>query len=263
MITLGVLAILLGALCRVEDGKTAGESDGTMRSDWNPCTQGLRGEPREGQKVEAVKRSAKGVWQLDTRLVPNREEMGRILGIAKDYSARTYVFLAICSHLGFRLCEVAHIKSDDVGERKVVVTRRKKRYLQPTVVDVPDSLWPTLSEWASSHEGYLFPGNAAPCVIRRSKAGVRLPDELACDGGHLSLRVIQRDWALIVAEAGLRKRGRGIHQTRHYFGTEFYNATKDIRATQEALAHSNMEMTARYAHVVDMKEKVNKVPGLL
>lgn len=229
------------------------------RSDWNPSTQGIIGVPG-GQSEPSRSRA---IWHLDTRLFLSKDEMSRVLGIAKERSARTYVFLAICSHLGFRLCEVAHVKSSDVADCKIVVTRRKKRHLQPTVVDVPDSLWPVLKEWSESYDGYIFPGEAAPCIIKRSKAGVRLPDERVCDGGHLSLRVIQRDWALICAEAGLRKMGRGIHQTRHFFATQFYNATKDLRATQEALAHSNLEMTARYAHVVDMKEKVNKVPGLL
>ena len=256
-----MLYLVLIALCG--NLNSTEKSDYVMgRSDWNPCSQGTTGQ-NGVQPGEAAKSSSKGIWHLDTRLILSRDEMSRILGIAKERSARTYVFLAICCHLGFRLCEVGHIKSSDIEEGKVVVTRRKKRHLQETVVDVPDSLWPLLKEWSDSYDGYIFPGNAAPCIIKRSKKGVALQPEYACQGGHISLRVIQRDWALICAEAGLRKMGRGIHQTRHYFATEFYNATRDLRATQEALAHSNLEMTSRYAHVVDMKEKVNKVVGLL
>lgn len=245
-----LLALGLTTACEEKRNDVVG------RSDWNPSTQGIIGTPQPQGTYRPV-------WHLDTRLVPNREEMARILAVAKEFNARTYVFLAICSHTGLRLCEVMHIKSSDVADNKLCVTRRKKRVLQESIIEVPNSLWPLLKEWSDSYDDYLFPGNAKPCVIRRSKKGVKLADEYACQGGHTSLRVIQRDWAIIVAEAGLRKRGRGIHQTRHYFGTQFYNATRDIRATQEALAHSNMEMTARYAHVVDMKEKVNKVQGLL
>jgi integrase len=58
-------------------------------------------------------------------------------------------------------------------------------------------------------------------------------------------------------------KGRGIHQTRHYFATEMYAATKDLRATQVALAHSSSTMTEKYAHVVDQREKVNLVKPLL
>ena len=57
--------------------------------------------------------------------------------------------------------------------------------------------------------------------------------------------------------------GRGIHQCRHYFATEMYSATRDIRATQVALAHSSVSMTERYAHVVDLKEKINLVKPTL
>jgi integrase len=220
------------------------------------------GKNVEGESAECTVSNG-AIWNLDTRLVPNREEMTRILAIAKERSARTYIFLAICSHMGFRLCETGHIKSSDLLNGKVRVTRRKKKHLQPSTVDVPDSLWPLLKEWGESYDGYIFPGNAAPCVIHRSKKGVRLPDEPVCEGGHLSLRVIQRDFGLIVAEAGLRMRGRGVHQTRHYFATELYAATRDLRATQVALDHASIDMTTRYAHAVEQREKINLVKAVL
>lgn len=202
-------------------------------------------------------------WNLDTVLVPNREEMSAILNVAKERNARDYVFFAIASHTGLRLCEVAHLKTGDMVNGKLRVTRRKKRVLQPSTVCVSEPIWKLMAEWAQMFDGYIFPGHAKPCVIRRSRKGVRLPDEQACGGDHISLRVIQRDWALIVAEAGLRMPGRGIHQTCHYFATELYAATRDLRATQVALAHSSSTMTEKYAHVVDQKEKINLVKAVL
>jgi integrase len=199
------------------------------------------------------------VWNPDSTLFLNRTEMGRVLAVAKERSARDYAFLAICSHTGIRLSECAHLRSSDVDNGRLRVTRRKKRVLQPSVIDISDALWPLISEWASSFDGYLFPGRAKPCVIHRMEDGRVSSVEQVCNGGHVHLRTVQRAWALIVAEAGLRKLGRGIHQTRHYFATEFYDTTRDLRATQEALAHSSSTMTEKYAHVVDFKEKVNKV----
>lgn len=203
------------------------------------------------------------VWELDTTLVLTRDQMAKVLAISKERNARDYIFFAICSHTGLRLSEVAHIKAEDVLDGKLRVTRRKKRVLQPSILEVSDSLWPLLSEWALSFDGYIFPGTAKPCVINRTRKGAPLPPEQVCEGGHLSLRTIQRTWALTIAEAGLRKNGRGIHQTRHYFATELYAATRDLRATQVALAHSSSSMTERYAHVVDQKEKINQVKAVL
>jgi integrase len=203
------------------------------------------------------------VWNPDSTLFLNRAEMGRVLAVAKERSARDYAFLAICSHTGIRLSECAHLRASDVDNGRLRVTRRKKRVLQPSVIDVSDSLWPLLSEWAASFDGYLFPGSAKPCIIHRMEDGVVVEKEQVCGGGHVHLRTIQRAWALIVAEAGLRKLGRGIHQTRHFFATEMYAATKDLRATQVALSHSTSTMTEVYCHIVDQKEKINKVKAVL
>lgn len=218
-----------------------------------------------GEKRQCEMTTTKAVWQPDLSKTPNPDEMARILAIAKERDARTYVFLATCAHLGLRLCEVAHLRADDLTNGKLRVTRRKKRVLSPTTIDVPTPLWNLLTEWAQMFDDgeYLFPGKCKPCVIQRSRKGVRLPDEYACAGGHVSLRVIQRNWAMYCAEAGLRMEGRGIHQTRHYFATELYRATRDIRATQVALGHSSVDMTARYAHVVDLAEKINLVRPVL
>src|SRR5688500_19682445 len=37
------------------------------------------------------------------------------------------------------------------------------------------------------------------------------------------------------------------YQLRHTFGTNFLAATKDLRATQQALNHSTLKLTLRYA----------------
>ena len=222
--------------------------------------EGLTSSPGEQAYVVTTNGAT---WQLDTTLVPTRDQMAKVLAIAKERNARDYVFFAICSNTGLRLSEVAHIKAEDVLDGKLRITRRKKRVLQPSILDVSDALWPIISEWAASFDGYIFPGTARPCIIHRTRKDKAPWDERVCPGGHVHVRTLQRAWAMVVAEAGLRKHGRGIHQTRHYFATEMYTATRDLRATQVALAHSSSSMTERYAHVVEMKEKINLVRPML
>ena len=222
--------------------------------------EGLTSSPGEQAYVVTTNGAT---WQLDTTLVPTRDQMAKVLAIAKERNARDYVFFAICSNTGLRLSEVAHIKAEDVLDGKLRITRRKKRALQPSILDVSDALWPIISEWASSFDGYIFPGTARPCIIHRTRKDKAPWDEQVCPGGHVHVRTLQRAWAMVVAEAGLRKHGRGIHQTRHYFATEMYAATRDLRATQIALAHSSSSMTERYAHVVEFKEKINLVRPML
>ena len=194
-------------------------------------------------------------WNLATELVPNREEMTRVLTAAKEWSPRDYVLFATCSHTGLRISEAIHLKSEDLVNGKMRVTRRKKRVLQPSSVEISKPIWDLLSEWAQMYDGYLFPGGAGPCVIHRRNG----TETQVCQGGHLHIRTAQTNWRGMISRAGLYVRGRGIHQTRHYFATELYAATKDLRATQEALAHSSSTMTEKYAHVVNQREQVNLV----
>jgi len=198
-------------------------------------------------------------WHLKSELVPNRDEMGKVLDLSKGINSRDYVFFTTASHTGLRVSEVAHLKSSDLINGKLIVTRRKKRHLQPSTMEVSTAVWKLLSEWAQMFDGYLFPGDAAPCIIHRSADGKRTEDEQVCDGGHIHVRTIQNRWRLMLSMAGLYSPGRGIHQTRHFFATEMYRSTRDLRATQVALAHSSSQMTERYAHVVDLAEQINKV----
>lgn len=194
-------------------------------------------------------------WHLQAQLVPSREEMGRALDLAKITNPRDFVFFTTVSHSGLRVCEAAHLRKSDLVNGSVMVTRRKKRVLQKSCMKVSKALWNLLVEWSQMFDDWLFPGAAAPCVIHRRNGS----EEKACEGGHIHIRTIQMRWRLTITAAGLYMKGRGIHQTRHYFATELYRTTRDLRATQEALAHSSSTMTEKYAHVVDLQEKVDAV----
>jgi integrase len=200
-------------------------------------------------------------WNLATELVPNREEMGRVLELAKGTNPRDYVLFALCSHVGLRISEAIHLRSEDLVNGKMRVVRRKKRVLQYSSVEISKPIWGLLSDWAQQFDGYLFPGSCKPCVIKRRNG--KVDGVLNCTGGHWHIRSAQMAWRLTISKAGLYVPKRGIHQTRHYFATEMYAATKDLRATQVALAHSSSTMTEKYAHVVDQREKVNLVKAVL
>lgn len=198
-------------------------------------------------------------WHLQSELVPSREEMAKVLDLSKITNPRDFVFFTTLSHTGLRVCEGAHLKVSDLVNGRAIVTRRKKRTLQESTMEVSKAVWKLLSEWSQMFDGYLFPGNSAPCKIRRSKDGVPAGEEQVCNGGHIHIRTMQTRWRLMLSMAGLYTPGRGIHQTRHYFATEMYRTTRDLRATQVALAHSSSTMTEKYAHVVELQEKLNQV----
>ena len=199
--------------------------------------------------------SASSTWSLPREKVLTRDEVNKVLALAQDRDARDYVFFAISANTGLRLSEVIHIRQCDIQDGRLRITRRKKKKLTPQVIDVPPALWELMAEWGQMFEGmeFIFPGKAASCVIKHRRGA----PETVCEGGHVSRRNVQRRWRLTLQEAGLVMAGRGIHTLRHYAVTEFYAATRDLRAAQMYAGHSSSSITERYAHVLEMREKVH------
>jgi integrase len=193
-------------------------------------------------------------WNLRQEKIPTRDEAGKVLDLAKHQNMEMYLLFAIGANTGLRICEMVHLKTTDYQNKKLIITRRKKRVLAPESIDVMPALGEMLAAVkANIPEGWIFTGRAKPCILKRSKG----KEEVLCQGGHMSIRHAQMEWKLFTAEAGIRMRGRGIHSLRHYAVTEFYKKHRDIRATQIFAGHSSSAITEVYAHVVDMAEKIN------
>ena len=196
-------------------------------------------------------------WHLKDAKIVTTDEFRTILNRAKELSegdpwwAVMYDWMAIAVNTGLRVSEVAHIEKDDVLPSRLMITRRKKRHLNPEPIEVMSAAHAILKRRADAvDEGFIFPGRQAPCFINRRK-GER---EQVCVGGHASIRNIQRRWRVLLEDLGLYKLGRGIHSARHTAVTEIYRATKDIRKAQVFAGHSTSAITEVYAHVTDMKE---------
>ena len=159
---------------------------------------------------------------------------------------------------------MGHIEKDDVLPNRLMVTRRKKKQLSPAPIDVMPEIHALIKARADAVEsGYIFPGNAEPCIIRRQSKKIGTWIEQVCVGGHASLRSIQQRWRLLLEDLGLYQRGRGIHSLRHTAITNVYALTKDIRRAQVFAGHSSSKITERYAHIVDMRETLAKMPTML
>ena len=63
-------------------------------------------------------------------------------------------------------------------------------------------------------------------------------------------RYVQQMVKRYAAKAGLDK-NLHPHMLRHSFATDLYRQTKNIRLTQKALGHANLQTTQIYTHIVD------------
>lgn len=200
-------------------------------------------------------------WSLPREKCITRPEIGRILAQAKETSPADYVFLATAINTGLRMCEVVHLKKCDLLDGQLRITRRKKKNLKPEVIDVVPALWAVLAEWGQMFESdeWIFPGRAGACFVHRKNGTVIQ----VCNGGHISRRNMQRRWDVILRGVDLKMPGRGIHSARHYAVTRFYEDTRDLRACQMFAGHSSSMITERYAHVLEMRDRVHSMGASL
>jgi len=207
-----------------------------------------------------ISASAFSSWSIPRAKTILPEECGRILARASDTDPWLYVFLAIGANTALRLCEVLHLRAEDVIDGQLRIVRRKKKKLKAEMIDVTPALSAVLQDWSQMYsDGWLFPGKSKPCFIRRSKGTV----EQVCDGGHMAKRVFQHRWEVLLTSMGLSMAGRGIHSLRHFAITAFYAKHRDLRAAQTFAGHSSSSMTEKYARVLDMKEKVHAMHTVL
>jgi integrase len=86
--------------------------------------------------------------------------------------------------------------------------------------------------------------------------------DLICDfwGTGEPVASIKTTWKTLFKNTGIKY--IRPHDLRHTFGTWLYHYTKDQRAVQEALVHSDITTSIRYTHTnLDMlREQMNKLP---
>lgn len=147
---------------------------------------------------------------------------------------RVMIMLRLAAEAGLRRTEVAKVHTRDVlesfdGYQLLVHGKGDK----DRVVPISDDLAALILAGAAGHspemaaygpEGYLFPGD---------------------DDGHLSPRWVGRLCSDAMPD------GWTMHTLRHRFATRAYRGTRNIRAVQKLLGHSNVAVTERYTAVDD------------
>lgn len=120
---------------------------------------------------------------------------------------------------GLRRSEIASLKlSDRKGESLTVTGKGNKRRFVAIYGDLLDCL--IMLELRDPEATYYFPGRF---------------------GGHIVPE--------FVYDTLTKLTGYNPHALRHAAGTAFYNATKDLRLTQEFMGHSSSKTTERYTHI--------------
>jgi integrase len=147
-------------------------------------------------------------------------------------------FFAFVRTTGMRQRECVGLRWSEVnwGTRQIVkLGKGGRRIIFPITKSVRAILWPLRGH----HPVFCFTYVATRTRDGRSK-GERYP---------LTLSGVKTRWRRTRADAGVSD--FRFHDFRHDFATKLLRQTGNLKLVSRALNHSDIKMTARYAHVLD------------
>jgi len=187
-----------------------------------------------GQKLPL---SMQEIWTIRMRL----QSIGNLRDLA-------LFNLAIDSKL--RACDLLSLRVSDVASGKEVRSRaiiRQKKTKRPVRFEITARTRKSLEDWIEvanlAENAFLFPSR-----LRRSP--------------HLSLRQYARIVESWVSSIGLDPTAYGTHSMRRTKVTLIYRRTKNLRAVQLLLGHTNLDSTVRYLGIeiddaLEMSEQID------
>lgn len=181
--------------------------------------------------------SLQDIWSIRTRLQnDNKLRDLALFNLALDSKLRA------CDLLKLRLSDVS--SGSKVNNRATVMQQKTGRAVR---FEITRRTRQSIAIWANNAQlgpsDYLFPSR-----IRRSQ--------------HLSTRQYSRIVSGWVSEIGLDASNYGTHSLRRTKPTLLYRKTKNLRAVQLLLGHSNLDSTVRYLGIeiddaLEMSEQVD------
>lgn len=133
--------------------------------------------------------------------------------------------LHLAVYAGLRACEIAQLRAEDVDYQRGIIRIRESKGGGESTVPIAPLLASTLERCPLPERGWLFPS-------RR--------------GGHVSRSRISQ-----IANRYLHSIGidHTLHTLRHTYGTAIYQATRDLRLTQELMRHRSIQSTVGYTRL--------------
>ena len=186
-----------------------------------------------GQKLPL---SMQEIWSIRLRLqgIGNLRDLA-LFNLAIDSKLRA------CNLLSLRVSDVA--SGQEVQSRAII---RQKKTKRPVRFEITARTRKSVEEWMGAQDlkesDFLFPSrlHSSP---------------------HLSLRQYARVVESWVSSIGLDPTGYGTHSMRRTKATLIYRRTKNLRAVQLLLGHTNLDSTVRYLGIeiddaLEMSEQI-------
>lgn len=161
------------------------------------------------------------------RLLPRPISDGDLIVAMQCAPPKMRAWLALGAYGGLRCQEIAFLERSEVQEQHsppiLVVLHGKGR--KQRVVPLAEDVETALRVYGLPSSGPVFPHPSNP----------KIP---------IAPWRVSHDIGRYLKDLGIQATA---HQLRHWFGTNVYGRTGDLRLTQELLGHSNPSVTAGYA----------------
>ncbi len=182
------------------------------------------------------------------RRFPRPAKTSDLVDAIEHAPARLRLWLCLAAYGGLRCMEIAGLRVDDIrlDVNPPILHLRETKGDKDRVVPIADEVLRALEEYGPPLGGPVFPAllpNGKPMRPLRP-----LPPHYV---SHEINRYLH---------------GRGIaataHQLRHWFGTELYRRTLDLKLVGNLMGHAQLETTSLYVALVPTEEAVEAVRTL-
>ena len=199
----------------------------------NPATN-VRAPKDRRAKKEQIKYLSAGEAELLFRAVP----LGGGVKVLRDRA-----MVGLMALEGLRRVEIVRACVSDIEEhaqemRLLIHGKGKERYVYPR-----EDTAAALQDYLITRGSVVDDDQGEPLFVQVRK------------GGHPEGRISRQGVNSVIdhylLKAGLKRQGLSCHALRHTCGALLYQATRDIRAVQETLGHSNISTSAGYAHIIE------------
>jgi len=143
---------------------------------------------------------------------------------------RNLALMSVMAYSGLRVAEALKLTEQDIDWQEGVIRVRQGKGRKDRTVGLAPSALASLARWAER---------------RPVKTG---PLFTTLKGEPVSDRYVRQMVKREALAAGIQKDVHP-HTLRHTAATKHYNASKDIRCTQEMLGHADISTTQIYTHV--------------
>ena len=172
----------------------------------------------------------------------NEEEVNQILDLAAKDSYRNYLMVKLMWQCGLRISEVSNLMVRDIDflDKKVKVVQSKRD--KDRYIPITQDLLREIKFYLDSQK--IESGSVFLSTHKKS----------------ISTRRIQQLVEKYVNETKIQKKV-SAHTFRHSFAVQFLKATKNLRALQQILGHSNIKATEIYLNLSfdDIQDEYEKV----